>query len=191
MSDRAKKLMELSVAAKRYAEAIGVSMRASDSRAALGPHATRARITSANARWARCAEDRDRKEDRFKLAMEVFDGEDHSEDILDMVAPTCKDVLQVADDTAVRKEAMPGIYGPLWVFNEQRICELARRLSIAPQPSHSPGAGKMVASAQAVIQRWDSPLWKQETSTAELINNLRKDVDAYLRQRTGSRGEGE
>ena len=53
MSDRAEKLMELSVASKRYAEAIVASMRASDSRAALGPHATRARITSANARWAK------------------------------------------------------------------------------------------------------------------------------------------
>ncbi len=71
----------------------------------------------------------------------------------------------------------------------RKLVKSARRLSIAPQPDHSPGAGKMADSAKAVIKRWESPLWKQEVCTAELINNLRKDVDAYLSQRTGSRGE--
>lgn len=133
MSDRAEKLMELSVASKRYAEAIVASMRASDSRAALGPHATRARITSANARWARCAEDRDRKEERFNRALKAFDGDYHSEDSLDMVGTTCKDVLQVADETASKKSWMPGLYGPLWEFSEQRIREFASRLASAQQ----------------------------------------------------------
>lgn len=139
MSDRAEKLMELSVASKRYAEAIVASMRASDSRAALGPHATRARITSANARWARCAEDRDRKEERFNRALKAFDGDYHSEDSLDMVGTTCKDVLQVADETASKKSWMPGLYGPLWEFSEQRIREFASRLASAQQAGDGKG----------------------------------------------------
>ena len=36
------------------------SKKASEARAALGPNSSRARITSANARWARCAEYREK-----------------------------------------------------------------------------------------------------------------------------------
>lgn len=201
--------MELSVAAKRYAEAIEASVRASATRAALGPHATRARITSANARWARCAEDRDRKEGRFKLAMEVFDGDDHSEDILDMVGTTCKDVLQVADETASKKSGMPGLYGPIWEFNEQRIGEFARRLASAQQAGNRPATGTVAdISDEELLRRAVTTVAKQRgrrfawakimdvfmlgsTYSAQLCRRFGLDPDTgKIDQRTGSRGEG-
>ncbi len=49
---------------KRYerllAQTEKASKKAAEARAALGPGATRARITTANARWGRAAEERDR-----------------------------------------------------------------------------------------------------------------------------------
>lgn len=44
----------------RYLKAHEASARASVARAALPPGSSRARVTSANARWARQAEERDR-----------------------------------------------------------------------------------------------------------------------------------
>ena len=35
----------------------------------------------------------------------------------------------------------------------------------------------IVDAAKAVIRRWDSPLWRQEVGTADLINDLRKAID--------------
>lgn len=208
MSDRAEKLMELSVAAKRYAEAIEASVRASATRAALGPHATRARITSANARWARCAEDRDRKEDRFKRALEAFDSDDHSEDILDMVSTTCKDVLQVADETASKKSGMPGLYGPIWEFNEQRIGEFARRLASAQQAGNRPATGTVAdypdedllrrAVCNLAPRARRQPAWARigdvfalgSTYSKQLCRRFGIDPDTgKTTQRTGSRGE--
>jgi hypothetical protein len=76
-------------------------------------------------------------------AIEALEIGDHSEVTLDMVTPTCKDVLQVADDTASKKSFLPGFYGPLWEFNEQRIHEFARRLS-ALQGKGVPEGWKLV-----------------------------------------------
>jgi hypothetical protein len=54
-------LMELAVRAKAYAVAQRASATAADARGALPAGSSRARVTSANARWASAAEDRDRK----------------------------------------------------------------------------------------------------------------------------------
>lgn len=35
----------------------------------------------------------------------------------------------------------------------------------------------IVNAAKAVIRRWDSPLWRQEVGTADLINDLREAID--------------
>lgn len=56
-----------------------------------------------------------------------------------MVGTTCKDVLQVADETASKKSWMPGLYGPLWEFSEQRIREFASRLASAQQAGDGKG----------------------------------------------------
>ena len=45
---------------KSYLRAHAESQRAADARAALPIGSTRARVTTANARWARAAEERDR-----------------------------------------------------------------------------------------------------------------------------------
>ena len=129
--ERIQKLMTLSVAAKQYANAIADSIRAADARAALGTNTTRARMTTANARWMRCAEDRDEREALLIKAIEALDigNGDHIEDPLGMVGGTCKDVLQVADVTAVRKYTSHGAPGPLWEFNESALREFARRLA--------------------------------------------------------------
>lgn len=37
-------------------------------------------------------------------------------------------------------------------------------------------------AAQAVIDRWDSPSWKDQPHTAEYINELRKALDAEIAQ---------
>jgi RNase P subunit RPR2 len=42
-----------------------------------------------------------------------------------------------------------------------------------------PSDEKIIAAAKAVIQRWDSPLWRQEVGTADLINTLREAVDNH------------
>jgi hypothetical protein len=82
-------------------------------------------------------------------AIEALEIGDHSEVTLDMVPPTCKDVLQVADDTASKKSFLPGFYGPLWEFNEQRIHEFARRLSALQ--------GKGVPEGWHLIQKEPTP----------------------------------
>lgn len=43
-------------------------------------------------------------------------------------------------------------------------------------PANSPAAESVVAAAKAVIQRWDSPLWRQGVGTAEIINGLRNAI---------------
>lgn len=35
----------------------------------------------------------------------------------------------------------------------------------------------IIDAAKAVIQRWDSPLWRQEVGTADLINDLREAIN--------------
>ena len=50
-------------ACSEYIAAQKACIKASDARFALPPGSTRARTTTAAARWSRCAEDRNRKED--------------------------------------------------------------------------------------------------------------------------------
>lgn len=40
-------------------------------------------------------------------------------------------------------------------------------------------------AAQAMIDRWDSPAWKDQPHTAEYVNELRKALDAELQQAVG------
>lgn len=47
-------------AIRRFLDAELASRKAADARMALPPGSTRARVTSANARWMSCAEERDR-----------------------------------------------------------------------------------------------------------------------------------
>lgn len=78
-------------AAKQYAKAIADSEKASEVRAALGPHATRARITSANAKWSRAAEHRDRC---YQALVNAIDAADCWPDVKESLT-TCKHPLQV------------------------------------------------------------------------------------------------
>jgi hypothetical protein len=48
-------------------------------------------------------------------------------------------------------------------------------------------AGKLVETAQAVIDRWDSPHWKDLPHTANYINALRQALSTHL----ASKGDGE
>lgn len=43
-------------------------------------------------------------------------------------------------------------------------------------------------AAQAVIDRWESPSWKDQPHTAEYIAELRKALDAELQQQVASAG---
>jgi hypothetical protein len=67
--ERAHRLRVLADRAKYLASAIEASLRACDARASLTPGSSRARVTSANAKWARAAEDRDRAERNFDEAL--------------------------------------------------------------------------------------------------------------------------
>lgn len=44
---------------------------------------------------------------------------------------------------------------------------------ITAQPDHSEQHLEMVAAARAVVERWDTPLWKDAPATAGFINRLR------------------
>lgn len=74
--DRAAALRSLAKAAKELATAIDASLRAADHRASLGIDCTRARMTTANAKWMRAAEDRDRKQVEFDAALSRIGGTD-------------------------------------------------------------------------------------------------------------------
>ena len=53
----------------RLRKAQEASIRAADARAALPPGSSRAKVTSANARWGSAAEDRDRAFDAYQTAL--------------------------------------------------------------------------------------------------------------------------
>lgn len=57
---------ELIEAWREYDRAQKASLRACDARSALPPGSTRARVTTANANWARKAEERDRRQEIFR-----------------------------------------------------------------------------------------------------------------------------
>lgn len=65
---RIKRLEKALAAAQRK------SMKAAEARARLPAGATRARVTTANARWARAAEERDRIERELRAAREEVQG---------------------------------------------------------------------------------------------------------------------
>ena len=64
------------------------------------------------------------------------------------------------------------------------------KVCASPAPDHSAGVGGMVSAAKAVIQRWDSPLWREQTSTAALINDLREAVNALAQPVTAGADGG-
>lgn len=69
MKTTSDQLRALAKAAASLASAIDSSSKASDRRRELGTDCTRARMTTANAHWMRCAEDRDRKQSTFDAAL--------------------------------------------------------------------------------------------------------------------------
>lgn len=58
--------------AAAYAQAQGASLRAAEARGALEAGSSRARITSANAKWMRAAEHRDRAWRNLELVLDAF-----------------------------------------------------------------------------------------------------------------------
>lgn len=51
--------------------------------------------------------------------------------------------------------------------------------ALKAQPAPTEAAhGELRAAASAVVARWDTPMWKHETHTAELIDRLRKALHA-------------
>ena len=70
-NERAHFLNAISERAKSLARAIQVSEHLAMQRAKLDPGTSRARLTTANAKWMRAAEDRDRKERNFFVALEA------------------------------------------------------------------------------------------------------------------------
>ena len=62
---------EVLAGSKEYQQALKKSWKAAEARARLEPGTSRARITTANARWAMAAEARDRIKDRLKAEWEA------------------------------------------------------------------------------------------------------------------------
>lgn len=62
----------LLAAVKRLHAAEAASLKRAEARAALPPGSTRARVTTANAQWARAAEDRDRCQEYLARLLEGF-----------------------------------------------------------------------------------------------------------------------
>jgi hypothetical protein len=71
VSDKVHILREIASRAKELAAAQTASERACDQRQALDAGTSRARLTSANAKWMRAAEHRDRCERNFIHALEA------------------------------------------------------------------------------------------------------------------------
>ena len=46
------------------------------------------------------------------------------------------------------------------------------------QAHNVPDNAELLSAAKAVIERWDSPLWKDLPHTGEAINRLRKAIEA-------------
>ena len=70
----------------------------------------------------------------------------------------------------------------------------AFRLCVGKQPRNFTAQAVLeylaskVEAAKAVIERWDTPNWKDAGPTADVISRLRKSVDELLRR--GFRQEG-
>ena len=56
------------------------------------------------------------------------------------------------------------------------LSEGARKLYIAARMEHE---WPLVEAAQAVVDRWDSPLWKDVPHTGEFIGKLREALSPY------------
>ena len=59
----------------------------------------------------------------------------------------------------------------------EELDDLAR---ICARPSHVSAEDSLLAAAEAVVERWDTPLWKDAPATAGYINALRAAVAARL-----------
>lgn len=55
---------------------------------------------------------------------------------------------------------------------EQRIANLEERLA-----SITNDRDVLIQAAKAIIERWDSPFWKDQPATAEFINTMRYAVE--------------
>lgn len=69
MSSELDSLLRIKASLDQLIQAERASMRCCTTRAACDPGTSRARITTANARWARAAEDRDRKREQFRSTL--------------------------------------------------------------------------------------------------------------------------
>ena len=88
------------------------------------------------------------------------------------------DTLQNTIDCLMREnEKNDGsICDTIWYDNHTTLfdyinCELA---ALRAQPDHS----ELVTAARAVVERWETPLWKDAPATAGYINRLRDALPA-------------
>ena len=58
------------------------------------------------------------------------------------------------------------------------IAKLPLGVKIGAQPDHSEQHLELVSAARAVVERWDTPLWKDAPATAGFINRLRDALPA-------------
>ena len=60
-----------------------------------------------------------------------------------------------------------------WIEIMDEAADALEGKAIGAQPDHSEQHLGMVAAARAVVERWDTPLWKDAPATAGFINRLR------------------
>ncbi len=63
-----------------------------------------------------------------------------------------------------------------WALN--RIATLEAALAEAREDS-----ARLLTTGQAVLDRWDSPKWKDQDPTAKVINELRAAIDAARKEK--------
>ena len=69
-----------------------------------------------------------------------------------------------------------------WCDFEDDANEILSDIRAATAPKN---CDALVKAAQAVIDRWDTPAWKDVEPTATFINELRKQVAAHRAQQEG------
>lgn len=70
--------------------------------------------------------------------------------------------------------------GVEWAMDVYEMPPSAEDCSVVAPPSAPAGWQELIAAARAVIERWDSPTWKDLPHTGESIARLRRAVDAAL-----------
>ena len=82
-------------------------------------------------------------------------------------------LLTLAEEKALDIHVYEGEYShheTEYTFSESGIVELLQLV----QSNNEPNNTELLSAAKAVIERWDSPLWKDLPHTGEFINRLRK-----------------